>query len=99
MKSTTRLFKVADEFLNTPWSSSEQHDEYILKGHFIKGFYSDNILILCEEKSDNSLVFYIFDFYSQNIESNISEKDVYEVYGFNSTQWFALCNTNAEILT
>lgn len=49
--STTRLFKVADEFLNTRWDSAAQHDEIILKGHYIKGYYNQYFLVLCEEKA------------------------------------------------
>lgn len=97
LKSNTRLFKVTDAFLDTTWDSSAKHDECILKGHYIKGFYNDIFLILCEEKDDNSCVYWSFDFLTQDIESYASETDVYNIYGFNSNQWFILCNTNAEI--
>lgn len=97
LRTTTRLFKVADEFLNTPWDSAVQHEEFILKGHYIKGYYNNDYLILCEEKPDDSCIYLSFDFFSNNVETYETEEEVYKLFDFDFEQWSALCNTNAQI--
>lgn len=98
LKSTTRLFKIEDAFLDKVFDPYTQYDDIIMQAHYIKGYYNDSFLILCEERVDDSCIYWSFEFNTNNIESYESEDDVYELFGFNSEQWFSLCNTNAEIL-
>ncbi len=95
----TTLCKVADEFLDLPWDDTPYpyYNDYIIRGHYIKGYYNDNYLILCEEKTDNSYIYHSFNFSTQHMESYTSEQDVYQIYGFTAKQWSTLCNTNAQI--
>ena len=100
--STARLFKVPEELLDVPFSGDNNHPEVyntpcILEGHYIKGYYNEKFVILCEEKEDGTLEYLSFDFYSEKIEYYTDIDKVYEIYGFDSNDWSLVCNTNEEI--
>lgn len=102
-RSTTGLFKVSDEFLEAPFAGDSDHapvynTERILEGHYIRGYYNDKFVVLCEEKSDGSYVYLSFEFSSEEVRCYSNVNEVYEVFEFDSSRWFSLCNTSAQII-
>lgn len=92
--SFTSLAKISDEHLNDEWSGgSYVWDDIILKENYIKGYFNDTHLVLCEEKLDFSLVYLSFEFSSEKVVFYEDEESVLTTFGFESTQWHSLCNT------
>ena len=93
--SVARLFRVDDEYVDREWDST-RHFDTILEGHFIKGYYDTEYLLLCEEKEDDSLLYWRFDFADETIRSYTDLDQLNEIVD-GATKWFPLCNTNEEI--
>ena len=95
--SVTQLLKVAEEKIDEVWDPSSEYNKHILERHFIKGYFNDEYLLLCEEKEDDSLVYWSLKFSDETIESYTDIEQVYKLFPASSIHWFVLCNTNAEI--
>jgi hypothetical protein len=96
-RSKVQLFKVADEYVDQIWDSSIYYDCSILEGHFIKGFFNDNYLVLCEEENNNNLLYLSFNFFNGDIQYYANINELHDIFENQSYQWFLLCNTNQEI--
>lgn len=93
--STARLIKIPYEKLNVPYfTNSVYNTPAVIEGHFIKGWYDDNVVILCEETSEN-IRFVVVEFETLKIDYVSSEQELDE-YG--NINWFTLCNTFDEII-
>ncbi|MBQ8288017.1 MAG: hypothetical protein IJX76_04505 [Clostridia bacterium] len=96
--SQTRLFKVPDDLLDKPYfSNSVYNTTAILEGHFIKGYYNADYLVLCEEKENDELAYLTFDFGDESVRYHRDVEAICELIGVDSLEWFSLCNTNQEI--
>lgn len=98
---STALFRVPDEMLNlsvsTDWFITlDDKDKNVLKAHYIKGWYNEDYLVLCEEKEDDSLEYLSFEFSTGVVKYYKTESEVYELFDFDSQKWFGLCKTNAD---
>jgi len=98
LSSTTTLFKVLDEYVNEEFTSSVVFENSILEAHYIKGYFNDNYLALCEEHDDDSLSYVVFEFSDESIENYTTEDEVCSIFETDSIEWFTLCNTNEEII-
>ena len=95
LSSKTRLIKIPDEQLNVPYfANSVYNTPSVIEGHFIKGWYSDNVVILCEEFSQG-IRFVVVEFETLKINYVSSEQELDE-YG--DINWFTLCNTFDEMI-
>ncbi|MBR6768592.1 MAG: hypothetical protein IKM34_03790 [Clostridia bacterium] len=93
--SKARLIKIPYEKLNVPYfTNSVYNTPAVIEGHFIKGWYDDNVVILCEETSEN-IRFVVVEFETLKIDYVSSEQELDE-YG--NINWFTLCNTFDEII-
>ena len=93
--SKTRLIKIPEEKLNVPYfTNSVYNTPAVIEGHFIKGWYNDDVVILCEEFSEG-IRFAIVEFDTLKIDYASSEQDLNEYEDIN---WFTLCNTFDEII-
>ena len=93
--SKTRLIKIPDEKLNVPYfTNSVYNTPAVIEGHFIKGWYSDSVVILCEEFSEG-IRFVVIEFETLKINYVSSEQELDE-YG--DINWFTLCNTFDEMI-
>ena len=102
LTSKTGVFKVPDELLDVPYAGDEKHDAVyncnrIIEGHYVKGYYNNEYLVLCEEKEKNEFSYLALNLLNEEITCFFSENEVYEVFNFNSKDWFVLCNTYDEI--
>lgn len=94
--ATARLFKVLNENTDV-LSDASLWENPILEGHFIKGFYTEKCVVLCEEQENDTLRFFIFDFFKEEAQCYAEESEVLQVLNLDSAPWFALCNTNEQI--
>ncbi len=93
--STARLIKIPDEKLHIPYfTNSVYSTPAVIEGHFIKGWYNDSVVVLCEESSEG-MRFVAVDFETLKTEYVSSEQELGE-YGY--INWFTLCNTFAETI-
>lgn len=97
LRKETSLFEVSKEHSSVEWNSSLCYDNIIVEGHYIKGFYTSSYLVLCEENNNNDLVYSIFDFSNKQVRNFLELSEIHQILGFDSIQWFTLCNTNTEI--
>lgn len=93
------LFRFSDETVPLESFNSLPYDTAILEAHFIKGHYNDEYLLLCEEKEDDSLVYWSFRFSDETIESYTDIEQVYQRFPPSSIHWSSLCNTNAQTIS
>lgn len=86
-----RLFKVPFELLDKPYfSNSVYNTPAILEGRFIKGYFDNEKLVLCEEVSRGDFEYVIF-YYATQETTRITDEKQLNAYG--TIMWFALCNT------
>ncbi len=95
---TATLFNVPDEHVTTAQLSIGDENKKV-EAHYIKGYFTEEFIVLCEERDDDSLAYVSFYFETEAIEHYDTEHEVYELFEFNSTQWVNLCNVNADILS
>lgn len=96
-REETYLFEVSEEQASVVFDVTFCNDDSLIaKGHYIKGFYTSSHLVLCEEKSNDDLVYSIFDFNTKQIQNSLELSEVYQILGLDSIQWFELCSTNKE---
>ncbi len=93
--SETRLIKIPDDKLDLPYfTNSVYNSPAIIEGHFIKGWYNDNIVILCEETTEDTK-YIVVEFETQKIEYLTNEQ---ELAKYGNMSWFTLCNTYDQII-
>ena len=97
LRSKAYLFRVPIEYNNTEWDSSLCYDNIIIEGHFIKGFFDSEYLVLCEEQEKGNLIYIVFGFSDEQIQYYHALDDVYDLLNLYSFRWFDICNTNEEI--
>ena len=91
----TRLIKIPDDKLDLPYfANSVYNSPTIAEGHFIKGWYNDNRVILCEETTEG-ITYVVIEFETQKTERIANEE---ELAKYGSISWFALCNTYEQII-
>lgn len=95
--SETALFKVEEEHFYEEWDSTWYYDSPIIKGHYIKCFYNDEYLVLCEEYENDELAYLTFEFASEQIVCYDTLEEIYELLSVDSIEWSSLCNTNKDI--
>lgn len=94
----TSLIKLPEHLLNVKLGSVDdiitlhQNGE-ILEAHYIKGYFNDSYLILCEETTENQYAYISFNFDTEEIAQYSDVETLYETFGFASSHWFTLCNT------
>ena len=94
LDTKTRLFKVPDNLIDKPYfSNSVYNTPSIVEGRYIKGYYDNEKLILCEEISIGEFEYVVFNFFTQQITRITNEK---ELLKFEIDRWFILCNTIQE---
>lgn len=96
--SVTTLGKIPDEYLNEEWTYNYVYRNAILEAHYIKAYFNDTHLVLCEEDFDFNLNYLSFEFSSEKVIFYESEEAVLNTFEFESTQWRVLCNTYEQIL-
>lgn len=77
LRKETSLFEVSKERSLVEWDSSLGYDNIIVKGHYIKCYYTSTHLVLCEEKSNDDLEYSIFDFNSEQIRNYLELSEIY----------------------
>lgn len=96
LRRKARLAKISPECKDQIWNSRSIHeDNIILEAHYIRGYFNEKYLVLCEEKEDDSLIYISVEFSTGATEYYKTESEVYELFGFDSKEWFEICNTNA----
>lgn len=99
----TRLIGISDEQENIAFGGDGEHEAVYnnpqtMSAHYIKGYYNDNYLVLCEELEDESLVYWSFCFDDKKITRYDTAQEVFSLYNFDSKDWFTLCNTYDQII-
>ncbi len=97
LRKKASLFKVPDEQLNSEWNLSLNDSDVVVEGHFIKGFFTSEYLVLCEEKENDDVDYAVFSFGNGQLRYYKTPDEVYAFLDIDSVQWFTLCNTNREI--
>ncbi len=100
LSSTCAVFKVPENLLDTPFLGDEHNDAVynapkVLEGYFVKGYYNENYLILCEFYEDQYR-YVSLDFTDQIVNYHHNENDIYELFDFCTDDWFKLCNNKSE---
>ena len=95
--SETSLIKVGKEHYYEDWDCTWYYDSPIIKGHYIKCFYNDKYLVLCEEYENDEFAYLTFEFASEQIVYYDTLEEIYELLNIDSIKWSSLCNTNEEI--
>ena len=90
------LFKVPDQKLDVEGGYWFGYENYILKGHFIKGYYNSEWLVLCKEDKNDELEYLAFNFSSEKVQRNMELNQVCELLNVDSIDWFPICNTNEQ---
>ena len=87
--STTKLFKIPDEMLDVGfYSESVYNTPGILEGRYVRGYFDDEKIVLCEEVSYREFEYVIFYFSTQETFL-ITESFAEQV---RTSDWFSLCN-------
>lgn len=94
--SKTYLIRVDDENLYKE-DSTLTYESAILEGHFIKGFFTSDYLVLCEERDNDDIVFLSFSFADEQVQYYTGVDEMREVLNLELFEWSPLCNTNEEI--
>lgn len=91
--TNAKLFKVPDEKLDVPYfSNSVYNTPEILEGRYIKYFYDNEKIILCEEVLKEKFEYFAFYFSSQEVitlTESFAEK-------LKTGEWSSLCNTMSQ---
>lgn len=89
----TALVRIPD---GVEWDYTLSSDNTIIEKHFIKEFLTSKSLVMCEEKEDDSLEYYVFDLSTAQIQRFLKLDEVYKLLNVDSVEWSTLCNTNKE---
>lgn len=96
--SRTKVFIVPTNKTGLPFFEYSVYlERSVLEAHYIKGWFNDSYLVLCEEKTDSSYVYLSLEFDTKNITYYENEESVYNEFNFVEDDWFSLCNTYKEI--
>lgn len=90
------LFKVPDEFISNQWDTSVGNYNIVLKGHFIKGYFTSQYYVLCEEKENGDVLYLTFDFSNEEVRYYEGTDEICKLLNVDSIPWSSLCNTNAQ---
>lgn len=94
LRTKTSLVRIPD---GVEWDYTLRSDNTIIEKHFIEGFLTSEKLVMCEEKEDDSLEYYVFDLSTAQIQRFLKLDEVYKLLNVDSVEWSNLCNTNKEI--
>ena len=95
--SRASVFIVGNDKLAVPFFEKSVYlEEAVVEGHYIKGWFNDSHLVLCEEGADDQCKYFSLKFGSNEIVSYESEKQVCREFNITEQDWFSLCNTNEE---